>query len=106
MLLDLKNAFGSVSHSLIRDMLAHIKLPPHICSYINSTYSQLTAHVFGDQGLVHLKLPISKGVFQGHTLSPLIFLIAFNPVLTAAHWLSTLGFRKKVPVLHPPRAPT
>ena len=102
--LDLKNAFGSVSHSLIRDMLAHIRLPPEICSYINSTYSQLTAYVETKDWSTPC-FPISKGVFQGDTLSPLIFLIAFNPVLAAAHSLSTLGFRVTVPAMRPPELP-
>ena len=43
--LDLKNAFGSVLHQLIDDMLAHIQLPHEVRSYISSTYSQLTTRV-------------------------------------------------------------
>ena len=82
-------------------MLAHIKLPPQICSYINSTYSQLTAYVVTKDWSTS-GFPISKGVFQGDTLSSFIFLIAFNPVLAAAHSLSTLGFHVRVPMLHPP----
>ena len=31
--LDLKNAFGSIAHPLIRDMLNHIKLPSQVISY-------------------------------------------------------------------------
>ena len=89
--LDLKNTFGSVFHSLIRDMLAHIKFPPEIYSYIKNWFAS--------------SFPISKGVFKGDTLSPLIFLMAFNPVLAAAHSLSTQGFHLRVPMLHPPELP-
>ena len=62
--LDLKNAFGSVSHTLIRDMLTHIKLPQEIRSYINSTYSQLKAYVVTKDWSTPSFL-ISKGVFKG-----------------------------------------
>jgi hypothetical protein len=61
--LDLKNAFGSISHLLIRDMLAHIRLPPEICSFINSTYSQLTGYVVTKQWATP-NFTIAKGVFQ------------------------------------------
>ena len=43
--LDLKNAFGSVPHQLIKDILTHIKVPMEVKSYVSSAYSQLTARV-------------------------------------------------------------
>ena len=93
--LDLKNAFGSVPHQLIYDMLAHIQLPPEVRSYITSAYSQLTTRV-DTKNWSTPSFPISKGVFQGGTLSPLIFLITFNPIIQLAQSLSTCGFRLKL----------
>ena len=43
--LDLKNAFGSVSHQLITDMLDHVGVPRQLRSYITNAYSQLLAYV-------------------------------------------------------------
>ena len=43
--LDLQNAFGSVAHELITDILAHIKLPDNLVSYISDGYSKLTEYV-------------------------------------------------------------
>ena len=43
--LDLKNAFGSISHQLIADILELIKLPPSIRSYITNAYGKLNAFV-------------------------------------------------------------
>ena len=103
--LDLKNAFGSVSHNLIYDMLSHIKLPSEICAYISSSYSNLSAYV-STKNWSSPSFPILKGVFQGDTLSPLIFLIAFNPIIEAVQSLSTCGFQWKVPCatfLEPPK---
>ena len=43
--LDLENAFGSVSHDLINDILAHIKLPEEIRACVSDSYSKLCAYV-------------------------------------------------------------
>ncbi len=107
--LDLKNAFGSVSHQLIADMLDHVGVPVELRSYISSAYSQLTAYVACKKWSTS-PFPIHRGVFQGDTLSPLIFLIAFNPVIQLAQSLSTLGFRLILPDSNqrelPKKAPT
>ena len=92
--LDLKNAFVSVPHQLIYDMLSHIQLPLEVRSYISSVYSQLTARIVTKNGSTP-SFPISRGVFQGDTMSPLIFLITFNPIIQLAQSLSTCGFRLK-----------
>ena len=93
--LDLKNAFGSVPHQLIKGMLTHIKVPMEVRSYVSSAYSQLTARVV-TKNWTTPSFAIERGVFQGDTLSPLIFLIAFNPIIQLAQSLSTCGFRLKV----------
>ena len=93
--LNLKNAFGSVPHQLIYNMLAYIQLPLEVGSYISSAYSQLTARVVTKNWSTP-SFPISKGVFQGDTLSPLIFLITFNPIIQLAQSLSTCGFQLKL----------
>lgn len=94
--LDLKNAFGSVSHKLINDMLSHIKLPEEIRTYISSSYLKLSAYVT-TKSWSTARFCIDKGVCQGDTLFPLIFLIAFNSVLEAAQSLPTLGFHLSIP---------
>ena len=94
--LDLKNAFGSVSHQLIADMLDHVGVPIQLGSYISSAYSQLSAYVVSKKWSTPT-FSIHRGVFQGDTLSLLIFLIAFNPIIQLAQSLSTLGFRLRLP---------
>ena len=86
--LDLKNAFGSIAHPMIRDMLNHIKLPSQVISYIMSGYSKLSATVKMKEWTSNIK----HGVFQGDTLSPLIFLVVFNLLIQVCNRLSTCGF--------------
>ena len=93
-LIDLKNAFGSVSHKLIFLMLDFIRMPTEICTYIKSTYSQLTASVSTRYWRTNTFL-ISQGIFQGDTLSPLIFLLAFNPIINLVKSL-TSGYQIQI----------
>ena len=69
--LDLKNAFGSIAHPLIKDMLNHIKLRSQVISYIMKGYSKLSATIKTKEWTTH-PIDIKCGVFQGDTLSPLI----------------------------------
>ena len=41
---------------------------------------------------------IKPGMFQGDTLSPVIFLAVFNPVTELSNCLTTSGFSLKLPV--------
>jgi len=93
--LDLKNAFGSVSHQLqlIFDMLQAVKVPPSVIDYIQSFYSQLFVMVKSKSWETDL-IPFKQGVFQGDALSPIIFLLVFNPVLKLAESLnSSYGYK-------------
>jgi hypothetical protein len=80
MFFDLADAFGSVSHDLIKISLERFKFPPQIDSYFVNVYSQLN-------GLVLTKdwrsenFRFEKGVFQGDPSSPIIFLACFNRIL-------------------------
>ena len=46
--IDLKNAFGSVSHLLFFDMLSAVKVPAFLLNYIHSFYSQLSVIVLSN----------------------------------------------------------
>ena len=88
--IDLRNAFGSVPNKLISDMLHHIYVPVQLQEYVSHTYSKLTAEIHTD----NWKSPpfqISRGVFQGDTLSPLLFLLSFNPIISYIDHFPTCG---------------
>ena len=94
--IDLKNAFGSVSHKYILDMLRYIKVSTEVLGYIRNLYSSLSAYVFNKSWRAS-DFPIKRGVFQDDILSPVLFLIAFNPILQAVYSSSKRLFthRKK-----------
>ena len=92
--LNLRNAFGSESHLLIRDILHHVHLPSKFVIHVTNSYAQLS-------GLVKTKrwhtpsFRIKRGVFQSNTLLPLI-LLAFNPRIKLCKNLSSCGFSLKL----------
>ena len=94
---DLKDAFGSICHNLINDIMSHLKLPPEITCYITDLYSKVKASIQTKNWSTPV-FPISRGVFQGDTMSPIIFLIAFNPVLKLAQSLDCPGFAFRIPI--------
>ena len=89
--IDLKNVFGSVSHSYITDMLHYIKLPKEISDYIDSLYSSLSGYVSTREWSTPV-FNIKRGVFQGDTLSPVLFLILFNPIIQSVSAHPSAGF--------------
>ena len=95
--LDLQNAFGSVAHPLITDILTHIKLPDNVMSYTSDGYSKLTAFV-KTKDWTTPTFEIKCGMFQGDTLSPTIFLAVFNPLIQLSYHLTTSGFFLTMPV--------
>ena len=95
--IDLRNAFGSFHNDYIRDMLTLIELPSPIFSYVSNLYTQLSAFVTTRQWATP-NFKISRGVFQGDTLSPLLFLLCFQPVITFANSLPYGGFRLQLPL--------
>ena len=94
--LDLENAFESMSHEVILVMLSHCRLPQEITTYIADLYAKLIAYVKTKECFTD-KFKIGRGVFQGDTFSPLIFLIAFNPIIQLAQSLNNCEFRPRMP---------
>ena len=78
---DLQDAFGSVEHNLLHYALELYNFPPEIRSYIRNLYSRLQGHVRTQQWSSS-QFSFRRGVFQGDPLSPLMFLLVFNPVLS------------------------
>ena len=95
--LDLANAFGSISHQFIQDMLNYVAVPDQVTKYICDAYSNLRGFVSSSSWTTEF-FPIERGVFQGDTLSPVIFLIAFNPIIGLANSSTSSGFSLKYPV--------
>ena len=71
---DLSDAYGSVPHNLIHLALEHYHLPPETSEYISNLYSQICGCVETTNWSTKI-FDISTGLFQGDTLSQIIFLL-------------------------------
>ena len=88
---DLEDAFGSVPHPLILQSLRRFHFPPEIQYYINTLYSNQRSRVF-TKTYNTSEFPFRPGVFQGDPLSPIIFLMVFNPIIEFLQAESRHGF--------------
>ena len=79
--LDLADAFGSVSHELIRHTLERNKIPPNIVQYVTNLYSLLNGKVKGPSWESE-PFRFQTGTFQGDPLSPVLFIMVFNPIIS------------------------
>ena len=75
--LDLRNAYGSVRHNLIQFALKYYHFPPMIIDLIFDYYDRLMATVKVDDWSTPL-FQYGIGVFQGCTMSTILFNITFN----------------------------
>ena len=78
--LDLRNAFAAISHKLLMDMLILVQVPIEVRSYIRNLYSGLSTFIYTKEWSTP-RMKVGRGIFQGDTLSPILFLLAFNPII-------------------------
>ena len=89
---DLKDAFGSISHSLIDHCLERYQIPDNVRKYIKELYSNITGIVAGSSWHSE-EFTFQRGVFQGDPLSPTIFITVFNPLLEYLKSESKHGYK-------------
>ena len=88
----LEDAFGSVPHSLIDLTLELNCVPPVIRKYFHNLYNHSSAVVQTNQWK-STELEFKRGVFQGDPISPVIFLLVFNPILQKLQENSQKGYK-------------
>ena len=79
-LLDLKNAFGEVSHNLLIESLKIHDLPAEIIQLITSLYSNYDRSILTDN-FVMSPIKVQRGVLQGDSPSPLLFNLTVNTLI-------------------------
>ena len=89
---DLEDAFGSVPHSLIDLTLERNFIPPVIRKYFHTLYTHSSAVVQTSKWRSN-QFPFKRGVFQGDPISPVIFLLVFNPILQKLQMNSHKGYK-------------
>ena len=82
---DLEDAFGSVPHDLIMSSLSRNFFPPKFIQYLNFHYRNLESCIVTKSWKTDT-FAFKRGVVQGCPVSPLIFLITFNPII---QWLES-----------------
>ena len=92
-LLDLRTAFGEVSHDLISKALAMHKIPQHIIDLISNIYQSANVAISVNNNITD-PIRVRRGVLQGDPCSPLLFNICFNILIRtiAQDKFKTLGF--------------
>ena len=75
--IDLRNAFGSVDHNLIRFAMSHYNCGDMVTNLISNIYCGLRAVICTDDWCTS-NFPYEVGVFQGDPLSVAIFDMVFN----------------------------
>lgn len=77
---DIADAFGSVSHDLIKLTMERNGIPPSIVTYIQNLYGNLSGYVQGPDWSSQ-RFSFKKGTFQGDPFSPVLFILVFNPII-------------------------
>lgn len=80
---DYEKAFDSVPHSLILKCLERYNNSPVMTEFMKSSMKKLktTLHLNHEKGtLTWRKVNINSGIFQGDSVSPLLFCIALAPL--------------------------
>ena len=78
--LDLRNAFGSVSHQVIRSSLRHVGVPPDMVALIMNAYAGASTTILTPGGRTS-SIPVHAGVKQGCPLSPIVFNLCLELIL-------------------------
>ncbi|XP_052132567.1 uncharacterized protein LOC127752068 [Frankliniella occidentalis] len=80
--LDLRNAFGSVPHSVIFSILKQHGVPPALISIIEDLYKDCSTTLSTAAGETR-SVPMLSGVKQGDPLSPIVFNLAIELLIRA-----------------------
>ena len=82
--MDIRKAFDSVSHDFIRSMLERMKIAPWFYRLISALLTDIkVTPVLGQDTPEYID--IDSGVKQGCPLSPLLFILCYDPLLKNLH---------------------
>jgi retron-type reverse transcriptase len=74
--LDLKSAFDTVDHRILFEKMKQLNIDGKLINSIEWLYRQTRFTVNGKE------VPIGSGVIQGGVLSPALFIIMFNDLIS------------------------
>lgn len=97
--IDYRKAFDSIPHSWLMEVLKLYKIDNSVISLIEKAMSTWRTTATIKQENINIttdRIKISRGIFQGDSLSPLLFTLAINPL----SWLleeTKMGYTLKTP---------
>ena len=77
--IDFRKAFDSVSHEWIFKCLELFKVNKLYQQFLYLSFSKFLTHVYSNSKIIG-KIPIKRGIFQGDSLSPLLFITSLAPL--------------------------
>ena len=89
---DLEDAFGSVPHELIFHTLERNNFPQSLQLYFQKLYSNARSKVVSP-GFQTNVFSFKRGVFQGDPMSPIIFILTFNPIIQFIQNQNSIGYK-------------
>ena len=86
--MDTRKAFDSIDHNFIIKILRHINMPTWVVNtVVNLLTDVLVSPVVSEK--VDTTIPIKRGVKQGCPLSPLLFILCYDILITKMNKLNT-----------------
>lgn len=81
--LDCANAYGSIPHSLIKVAMNHYNIPDHVQGLITSFFADIKLQFQSSRFTTEFQ-PVEKGIVTGCTISPILFVMGMNLIISAA----------------------
>ena len=81
--IDYKKAYDSVPHSWLKKVLKIYKINPNIIRLIEGAMDRWETSITlnHEKGSIHIpNIKVKRGIFQGDAMSPLLFVMALNPL--------------------------
>lgn len=91
LMLDMSKAYDRINIHMLKKALERIKMPKKITQILTSLFSNRTNQVFTPTGLTD-PFDMITGIDQGEIISPLLWIIYYDPLLTRIR-NTNLGFR-------------
>ena len=88
---DLEDAFGAVPHELIFHTLERNNFPPCLQDYFRRLYRNARSQVVTPSFQSNI-FSFKRGVFQGDPMSPIIFILTFNPIIHFINNQKNIGY--------------
>ncbi|CAH2106948.1 unnamed protein product [Euphydryas editha] len=96
--IDYRKAFDSVSHEWLLKLLDIYKCPPMIKKFLllaMSSWRVIMTARGSHESITTEPIYIRRGIFQGDSLSPLLFCLALNPLSFVLNKYETKGYKLK-----------